>query len=154
MPNTEVITKSEGLIKFKSDKTGATVKTIGFAKGGIRVSITRYRIAVLNNDGSFSHWKQTRQPDVSIVINKLAQDNATDLINDSSHGFEAKNAGQTVPTGTIAYEGKLADGTFDCIQFAKATNVSLNRSQADDGDTWEMSFNMVGEPSYGTTQLT
>ena len=153
MPNTEVIVKAEGLIKYKSDKTGATVKNIGFAKGGIRIAITRYRIPILNNDGSLSHWKETRKPDVNITINKLVQDSATDLVNDSTNGFEAKNAGQTVPTGTIAYEGKQADATFDCIQFAKCTNVSLNRSQADDGDTWEMAFQTVGEPAYGSTQL-
>lgn len=154
MANTEVIVKSEGLIKWKSDKAAATVKTIGFAKGGIRIAITRYRIAVLNNDGSFSHWKETRKPDVNITVGKLVQDSATDLVNDSANGFNATVTGQTVPTGTIAYEGKLADATYDCIQFAKATNVSMNRSQADDGDTWELAFSFVGEPAFGTTQLT
>lgn len=154
MANTEVIIKPEGLVKWKSDKAAAVVKTIGFAKGGIRISITRYRVAILNNDGSFSHWKETRKPDVSISISKLVQDSATDLVNDTSNGFNAPVTGQTVPTGTIAYEGKLADGTtYDCIQFAKATNVSMNRSQADDGDTWELGFSFVGEPAFGSTQL-
>ena len=149
--NNEVVVRREGILKWKSDKGSAAVKTVGFALGGIKLSITRYRQEVLNNDGTFSHWKQTRDPEVSISVSKLFQDVATDLLSDSSNGFNAAVSGQTVPTGTLSFESTKADGTLDIIRVSKAVFLTNNRSQADAGDTHELTFKAIGEPDYSQT---
>lgn len=156
MANSEVAIKENGILKYKSDKAAATVKTLGFVEGGIRFSWSYNRIPIYNNDGTLSHWKEGRKPVVSLSINKLTQDPATDLLNDAANGLNAIKVGQTVPTGTYSFEVTEADGTaLDTYVFSKATLVSVNRNQGGPGqpDTLELQISAVGEPTYGSTTL-
>lgn len=152
--NAEVIQKEAGIIKWKSDKAAATAKTLGFCEGGLRASWSYNRTPIYNNDGTLSHYKESRKPVVSISVSKFYQDAQTELLSDASNGLNALKTGQTVPTGTLSFECLQADGTtYDVVQFTKATLMSVSRSQGNP-DTLELQFTSVGEPTYGSTQLT
>lgn len=161
--NPEIIVQPETYIKWKTDSTTGTpaVQTLGFVSGGWDYSVTFNRIPVFNNNGTFSHWKEPRKPRYSLNVNKMYQDYATELLmphaasgtGNATSGFNQLKAGQTVPTGTLSFEGRHADGTtLDVTQFAKAKLVSWGRNLGDP-DTLNLSFSGIGSPSFGATTL-
>lgn len=174
--NPEKMVKAETYIRWKSDGVGynagnvaAQATTLGFLEGGWSCSITWNKKAIRTNAGALSHWKEISKPTWQLSVDKLYQDYTTELLMpDAPTGataaavsgfFQLTRSGSTtrtrsVPTGTIAIEGKHADGTtIDAWQFVKAKLASWGRNLQADGDRLNLSFTGVGLPTFATATL-
>lgn len=153
MPNPEIITKNEGKAKWlNATKTGAAVQIIPLTQGGMRASITRHQQAVMNDDGTFSHWKTLQDPDVSVTLSFLWRNAAGALLNDAANGFEVKDAGKSAAYGTLSWEA-ASGGIVDVWNFPNMTLMGYRLSTAREGLACELTFAGVGEPTFGSATI-
>lgn len=153
MPNPEIIVKSEGKAKWlNAAKAGAAVQIIPLTQGGMRASVTRHQQAVMNDDGSFNHWKTTQEPDTSVTLSFLWRNAAGALLNNAANGFEIKDAGKSAAYGTLSWEA-ASGGIVDVWNFPNMTLMSYTISTAREGLSCELTFAGVGEPTFGAVTL-
>lgn len=152
--NAEAMIQAETYVRWKAPGATSAAKTLGFIKGGWRLSVDFRKAVVRKTDGTFSHWKTLGDPTWSLSVTQLYQDAATNYLNDTTHGFDVKGSGKTVAVGTVAVEGTFADGlTLESIQLPNATLMSRNFSQAEDGNTLELAFSGMGAPTFASATL-
>lgn len=154
MPNSQVVVKKEGLIKWtNASKTGAANQTLALNKGGIKITTNRPRAIITTDAGVFSHMKQPQDPDTSVTISALYRDKAGSLLDNAANGFEVADSGISCPMGTLYHEAAYGASSFDVINVANVTLMGYTLTSAPDGVMIELRFAGVGEPTYGTAAV-
>lgn len=150
--NTEAMVQAETYVRFKAP--GGTAQTLGFIQGGWRLSVDFHKSPKRKNDGTFGHFKKVSDPTWSLQVTQLYQDATTNLLADTTNGYGVKATGKSVPVGTLAVEGKFADGTtLESIQLPNGSLTSWDFSQAEDGNPLVLNFAGMGAPTFASATL-
>lgn len=153
MPNSEIIVKPEGkLMWHNQNKTGATPKILELTKGGMKIQVARSLVPILKDNGLLDHWKKTQDPEANVSISMLYRDKLGSLLGDAAGGFEDKDAGVSTPFG-ILYHEAVSNGITDVIAVPGMTLMGYNLSSAADGNTIELNFQGVGEPTFSASAV-
>ena len=147
MPNPEIIVKTEGkLIWHNKSKTGSVPKILELNQGGIRISAPKSIVPILNDDGTLNHWKKTQEPETSVNVSMLYRDRLGSLLGATPMGFEDKDAGVSTAFGDLYHQGS-SGGIIDVIGTPNVTLASYNISSAAEGNSIDLAFRGIGEPS-------
>ncbi len=155
MPNLELITKNEGsIIWSNSSKTGATAQKLDLNKGGLQIQVQRQLAEILKDDATYDHAKKIMDPATSVVLRALYRDRLASLLDTTTSGFEAKDAGKTTAIGTLAHLAAYgASPSYDSITVPNLSLMGYTISSAPDGNAIELNLAGVGEPTNGTTTI-
>lgn len=140
--NSEVALITESLLKWKSNKAGATAITLGLVRA-VRIQVDRNYQDVEKTDGEFDHAKKLQDPRVSTSFTINYRDHANAYLGSAANGFAEKDATKSVPDGTLYIETLQPDGTYDKSQVDKATLMAFTRRST--GEI-EYSLESYGEP--------
>ncbi len=147
MPNPEIIVKTEGkLIWLNKSKTGAVPKILELNQGGIRISAPKSIVPILNDNGTLNHWKKTQEPETTVNLSMLYRDKLGSLLGDTPMGFQDKDAGVSTAFGDLYHQGD-SGGITDVLGMPFVTLSSYTISSAPEGNTLELAFRGIGEPT-------